>query len=831
MDIELQFSTQLFASIVGNRIRALDLCVDASAGGQVVDRIVPRSTTVQKETRLDNASVVRTEVASATATVWVFSPQNYTSFVTRHLQLVQELDVYLVDEADLAANGISPTAAAPTTLKAAFNVKLTANRQTQGGGPATLSYTLAWVHFGLIDPFLPPAQRAQLEALLAAVQLPSNDLDLSALAGVTGTALTAINAGITLSADKKAVCLRIDVDVVKTPPRVSAEFFSGGAPNLLGGQDWAVLVDKDLLIDVALDKVGNGLTGQAGTRKRWGPQAHWEPEGPRLVLQAGIEVLGACPFFIDDIDLDVDIEVASLFALKSPTQLALRFHVHGEAADTAEIIGCAVVPALFWPIAGPLILDKLKAESPVGAYFMGLLTGLPAIAMMFASAVGTMTAASVKASQFGANCEKQGDSDVECIYPFRPQLGDPAFPIRLQAQVIRGTPHGLVLAGPAQLKVVAEETITVTTTPLQWTVIGGCRTGFRFAVQAQAKVSSTGLRGGVCSARIVDDPLGEFTVLADRASNLVTIGIRGSASYAALADKYPCRVRIVTTGGVRTLTYPPPAPMTADEQRHLEAFKHNFERVCQAWRDSFVEIEWGGWKPVGPTDGPDWQQHWELAIHELLPGEWIDVTTDRGERVLSAKASANGVLHFAAVFDGPKGPASLRATRRQMDPAGRSPVVTLLQMVLVHRRTLPLDRAVQSVRFEGMRAAQRLVLSDGVTTHRFALGGREVGAALSLTAHDGPAAATGAAPAPAVPRVAGNSGPLFLAGRDHFCALYRHGPADEQELVQEYLQPARFRHCALGGSWVARWDGNGREVRIYQIVARRSDAEVPRRFT
>ena len=293
---------------------------------------------------------------------------------------------------------------------------------------------------------------------------------------------------------------------------------------------------------------------------------------------------GACPFFIDDIDLDVDLAVTMGFAIASPTRLAIRFHTAARASDIGEIIGCAVVPTLFWPIAGPLVLDEIESDSGVGDYIAGLLLGLPVICGLFASAVGTKAAKSISADTFGPHCEKRGDTDVECVYPLSINVGDPAFPIRLQAADVLGTAAGSVLRGPSQAKAIPDEVITVTTTPLQWTVSGGCRTGFGFVIQAQIGITSTGSRGGVCSARGTHDPLGEFTVSVDRADDMVTVRARGEAAYAALPTNTRCVVRVVTTGGVRMITYPPPAALTPERQRELEDRRHNFTRVCQMWK-------------------------------------------------------------------------------------------------------------------------------------------------------------------------------------------------------------------------------------------------------
>jgi|GEM_PF-1175122 len=856
MFIEFQFSTQLFASIVRNRIRLIDLCLDQEAGRKVIDRVVPKTsanaTVVQRETRMETNGGVRQEVPAATLPVWIFSPLNYSMFMARHLQVVQEFDIFMVDPHDLAANGVAPTGSDPISVRVAFNVELRAENQTQGGGPATLLYTFAWAHFGLFDPFVPPEDRAKLEALISGTTLAPTTLDLSPLGGVTGGAMTAINAGIALGEGGTTVVLRVDIEVHETPPSISPEFFSKGAPGVLAGQAWGVVLDKDLLIAAVRDRLKNGLAGQADAKPKWGPEVTWEPAGPQLVARAGVEILGACPFFIDDIDLDVDLEVTMGFAIASPTRLAIRFHVAAEASDIAEIIGCAVLPTLFWPIAGQLIINELDSDSPIGDFLMGLVFGLPVICGLLASAVGTTATKKLSADTFGPHCEKHGDADVECLYPLLINVGDPAFPIRLQAAQVVGTPAGLVLRGTSQAKEIPEEVITVTTTPLQWTISGGCRKGFGFVVQAQIRIASTGSRGGVCSARVLDDPLGEFTVSVDRAENMVTVRARGLASYAALPTKYPCLVRVVTTGGVRTITYPPPAALTPERERELEDRRHNFDQVCQLWKDSFHEIDWAGFGPPGPMEGPDWLQHWEVAIHNLKSGEWVDVHTNTNALVLSAKASARGVTHFAAVFDGPSGPSALRMTRRGDAPFTTVPILTPLQMVLAHCLTIPTVGDVVAMKFEGSNADRRLTIVDGQTSRVFAMGARALNGLLAVRAADavkqcyghdesrysataqetgdlyrGSAFEEGRVLATSEPRVGGVARPLFVR-REGKAALYDMARPAGPELVQLYAESPWFEHTALGGAWVARWNAVEGAVRLYRVVAHRQDAEVPR---
>ena len=66
------------------------------------------------------------------------------------VQVKQEVTVLLVRPSDLEKNGPAPSAPTQTlTISPVFNISLQAANQTQGGGPLTLSYALAYVDFGV----------------------------------------------------------------------------------------------------------------------------------------------------------------------------------------------------------------------------------------------------------------------------------------------------------------------------------------------------------------------------------------------------------------------------------------------------------------------------------------------------------------------------------------------------------------------------------------------------------------------------------------------------------------------------------------------------------
>jgi hypothetical protein len=680
---------------------------------------------------------------------------------------------------------------------------------------------------------------------------------LTPLKEVTGTAMQAINAGMALGADGACVAMRIDFEVYETPPAVTQEFFEQGPQDVLFGQEWAILLDKELLISTARQKVQEGLEGKSKVKLLWGPEVQWEPATPKLVVNSGVKILDACPFFVSNIDLKVELQAEMTFAVAAPNELHLKFHLDAWASDIGQIIGCAVVPSLFWPIAGPIVLNELKSNSVVGDYFAGLLLGLPMICSQIASAIALLGVKEVSAESFGPHCVKTTDSDVDCTYPLSFNAGA-VFPISMRDASVHGTVAGLVLCGPSQLRDLQEEIITVTTSPLEWTLTGGCRSGFGIVDQAQISVASTGRRGGLCSARSLDDPLNEFTVTVDRAENMVTVRAKASPAYAALDPKYQCKVRVVTTGGVRTITYPAPEPITAERKRELERFEHNFNQVCQAWKDTFVKIEWGGWGPPMPVDGPDWLQYWEVAIHDLRGDEQVDVVTEAGVAVLEARASVNGVAHLGAIFRGRTGPAAILIGRRGGGPYQKAPTITAVQMILEHRMSIPTEGLSVVMRFRGPDADRQLLIVDAVKERIFALGSRTAGpivrsvarsistesnrkeypeervketfSLVTLEALNQIEMREGPAITIADPRVGGVARPLFVRTKVRG-ALYDIVEGQEPRVAQIYAGNAWFEQIALGGSWVARLNNEGSAVDLYFAISRRLDVDISRSTT
>jgi hypothetical protein len=860
MFIEFQYSTQAFARIVRNLIKQLDLCqlCGNEDSGDVLDRIVVRSaansTVVQRETRLESHGGLREEVPAATLNAWVFSSKNNYNFTAPHLQVVQEFDIFTVSAAKLEANGAAPTPSDPVTVRVAFNIELRASNPTQGGGPVTLIYSFAWAHFGFLDPFIPKSDRDALEAKMAQANLATRTLDLGPLNDLAGGAMRAFNAGIGLCSGGTGVALRIDVEVYETMPAVSSEFFTSGPPNVLGGQDWAILIDKALLIRSTTDQVRNGLSTSSKIKRiMWGPNVTWDSAAPRLIIGAGVELHGGGQALTEEIDLDVDVQATLSFSIKSSTELSVTFHLHAEPSNTVEIAATVATAALFWPFIGSTFLDEVNSDSPVADFIAGMVLGPVSIWGQFISGVNTVAYQSFDPATLGPHCAKIGDSNVECTYPLAINLGSAVLPVYLRAAATAATAQGLILRGPIEMKDVPDEVITVSSYPFEWTLSGDCNSGYWLVDQALVQVTSSGWRGGLCSARVLNDPFSEFALAIDTGEDTVTVTARGLPVYAQLQQKYPCKVRVVTSGGVRTIVFPAPTAITPEQKKYLDGMRDSLVDVCRALQQSIHEIEWVTPRPPIPVDGPDWLHQWEVAVNGLDSGEWLDVETDVGTKVLSARASAKGVTHFAAVFGGRGGPKSLRLRRRHAaEPFRNVSTLHTLQTVFAHQLSIPTRGRVTAMHFEGPDTDRRLTIVDEAMTRIFAIGPRTPGplleaaslpakGAFSRAVHHGPRLGSvlsdqgkvalrdietrlGSAVGVGEPRVAGIIKPLFVKTETQ-AALYDVSQK-EPELMQVYSSQPWFENRALGGSWLAHWNEGTSSVELYRVVACRKDARL-----
>ncbi|MGI8570856.1 MAG: hypothetical protein ACR2KT_18355 [Methylocella sp.] len=367
---------------------------------------------MQREQAIDYSSGIPQAKNAATQSVWTFSPTSLLNFTVPYLQVKQEVKVLLVRASDLEANGPTPTAPYRTlTIFPVFNVALNAANPTQGGGPLTLSYVLAYVDFGLIGLGMTDAQRALIAQVIGGVKIDSSIVDISAMTKLLHRPVSAINAGIACDPAGTCVALRADFDVNASPIAVGRDFFEAGPADLLAGKEWAMLMDANVLSQEAEHLSKDALNAKAGLRILSDPAGRWDASETTVRIAADIRLLGVCPSFVDDIDMDGRLDLGGRFSVPTPDHLIIH-QLDDAPTNNDQVFGCALTGALLYPFAGAALFEGEK---------IGLLDYLGGIAFgpyfTFGQLIGVINAQKLEddiSKSLGDTCHKLNDSEYEC---------------------------------------------------------------------------------------------------------------------------------------------------------------------------------------------------------------------------------------------------------------------------------------------------------------------------------------------------------------------------------------------------------------------------------
>ncbi len=861
MYFELQLSEDVFTRIVRNRMRAAPLCVNESFRDEdgtllVVDRVeIGDLTSIQRERRLDVSSGVEQIVAHSSQVVWQFSPTNLNTITVPFLQVRQNVVFSLVKATDLDTNGASPTPAFRTVIvNVVVNVSLApTNPGQQGGGPIRLSYAVAYVEFGLFYTLFSDEQRATITQKLAEIQVQPITLDLGPVSAVLGRQVNAINAGIACDQDRTVVSLRADIDVQGSALAIARPFFEDGPTNWLAGQDWAMLLDVNLLTQDGARRAKQVLANSSKLKLESGPTVGWDAGAVALDISAALELVDACPFFIDNIDMDVDVAIRATFSAPTPTTLRTRFHITGEPSNAAEEFACSVTGALLWPFMGLVMLKDLDFDEGLAFYLAGLAAG----PLFFFGILGYIESKKpdIEAGSLGPTCRKVDDENVECDQPVDiSMMLIPPFNARLNLDIVYGVPEGLVLGGKIiNLGDAPVGDAEVAIRPFAWTLIGGCRPigspGFRIANRAEIEVTAVHRPGfpvqdaTFCTAYILEgtDPRDEFKLV--QSAEKITVIPQLSPAY--LAAPYPCRIRVVLSRGrgVRTITLAPPAPLTDAQREMLEERRHNFVTVCQKWGDTFRKREWIDFVVPGPVER-EFIQYWQIAAFNVNTADVIRVETRERATIMSARPSAAGVVHMSMMRAGDDAPTGLALELDgYRDPGDPARTMTVQQVRFERIAALPVHGRLRDMYFERGANRQQLHIADArgevtwdVTVPHAPLFTSSMGRSDTrdtdrIVVHTGKR--VGAEPtrnlrralqrfrdqgdciaAVGSPRVGGIAETLYVR-TETSAVLYDITAPGEPREIQTYQTPAWFEGVALGGKLMAKLDSQSSAVVLY----------------
>ena len=719
MYFELQLSAGKFGRILRNRLRAEKLCVfqeiQLTNTSLVVDHVsIGDETQVQREQTLDLEKTIaaggKTQIWKdhSSQVVWIFSYKNYTSWTVPFLQVRQQLLVHLVEASKLNANGSKATPPWITpSVYAVFNVSLNSRGATGAGGPLKLAYFLSHIDFGAFYSAVPETDRNRIADAIKKTKLEPTILDIGNLSGALNRPVAGINAGISCDVSKTCVALRVDIDLFDSDVAVDAAFFKAGPVNVLDGHDWAMLIDWEILQRDIRKIVKPGLTAGGKSKLYSEPSVTWNAGATAVDIGAELEFFDACPL-VGNMDVDVHIRVS--FSCPSPNTLRRHIEINGHASDKIEEFACALSGALLWPFVGPVMLQDEDLGDGIGAYAAALAVGPVVRFFGIIAAIETKTLSEDKSKDLGKSCHKQGDSNYECdnVLDLRVPLSPPGESL-LELNRVSGLPGGLVLAGFVRsLPERADHHVTVTNTQFLWTIGGNCRAGFRILNQAQIQVSSA---RDNCICR-------EETKVLDGAEHLYElliedelVNVRPMFKPTVATALQPCRVRLVTTGGVRIITLGHPGAITGPEEAKLTKIRDSMRRICIAKANAITKpLEWKITKP-GPVERPD-IAFWQIVLQNLRPDETVRLERPGGEVLATARASAAGVVHLALMFPHEAAPSQVVVAfsgEPEEDPDSR---VDVQQLLYEHRASLPAGGLVRALRFDGTSGVPSLVVES-----------------------------------------------------------------------------------------------------------------------
>lgn len=260
--------------------------------------------------------------------------------------------------------------------------------------------------------------------------------------------------------------------------------------------------------------------------------------------------------------------------------------------------------------------------------------------------------------------------------------------------------------------------MSVDIAPFKWQIVGGCRHGFSIANQASISVGVEE-PAALCSARVLDDKLNEFTLtLGD---NEVIISPKFKPEYVANPNPYPCRVRLVTTRGVRTITIPPPKAETSQEKHDLEVGRVRAIASCYQWEKPFVtpleKLKWQIYPPVGITQ---YLQFWQVVVSNLQTGDMIRVVDQEGETIMSAVPSLAGVAHLTLLFDGREAQAELLLELSGViDESQERRSLAAQQILFIHRSSVSASAGLRQLSFERDQGRRLLIHASAGQEHRW----------------------------------------------------------------------------------------------------------------
>ena len=714
MFFEFQMSVDILGRILRNEIHQTDLGIAQTFDllGQIamVDHIIVKTSTALE--RADESFTIH--VGNATQQV------NGQKAV-----IVQPLQLNLVMVSDLEMNGSAPTAPNMTPeIKILVDVKARANN-----GNAELQFLFDTIDFGIIDGFLSTQQKQDIiNTVQGKFPTITRTIDTSSLQDILpGTTIQISNAGATCTSDGLVLILRVESG--GGTAAFWTAFYNTYDRNLLGNRDWALLIDKDLLIPNIRKTLQDKLAGAADKFSlESNIDVSWSPQlGPIFDIAFSGEVIDACSCFFVDIDMDVDVTCTVL--LQVPGSDTLRMHIVTDYdANDLEVFCCALTSALFWPVVGIIYMAEDKAN--FGEYALGYLIG--PLGMFIATCVLAGNQSIADQLTKDGTCVKVDDKTVNCDQSFTLQMG--AFGGTYHLTTVSAESEGPVLSGTTDgLQDLLDPELAINgVDQFAWGLGGSCNQGFGAVLEGDIGYANAvpGSILRITDIAVLDDPYDVYANVTHDA-NFITIHPNLTPDY--LAVPYPCKLRLVTNGGIRIITLDAAQQITSDQAQEISMAAMKAKLNCYL---AISPLPWSigkyRWLPDPPPDY-DIAQIWQVVVSEMGPQDKIEILGERETALVSAGATSHGIAQASLwatggaalkemsvkVTVGAVAHASALASGEDAREVKRH--VALRQIQLVERSRIALKGGFETMALERRGGRPILTIASGGNTSHYDL--------------------------------------------------------------------------------------------------------------
>jgi hypothetical protein len=697
-NIEFQMTTAAFLAAQRNALRALGLCppsLPAVVGVQiVVDRIEIGDNALRHNIETDFSVFYEDAIEGRVPT-----KNPCTGYET---QLAQAFTVYLTTQADILAHPNQTPTLVPFQVTLVFQLDFYSTEDE-----CYFRATLDKIEMGPM-PFLPPIF-SPLNAVPQNIQDQITGFLRQQLAPFLGRALPAglaqlksgfkfVNAGVSVDTAMQRIAFRIGLAAEDENADVPwSNFFHGFFADRLGGADWGLYADADMLTYTIQTLVYEQLPKDDNLQAY--PGCTYSNAGGNAVLT--IDVLLIYHLYKNrDVNLDLSVEadpkVAIQLSVDRPDTLNIRFDFTHLLDSDDPLVNLALdlahtfripVEQMLYQLVGALALDKLKG-SPLEDCKQTTLGHIECTNHIRVPQVpGT-----VQSTLTNLLAQQDGLSLVGTMRI-----------VELSPAVIQTTVHEFTIGAPAVSCGVASMVLVA--------LFEQDPTGFP-VLHAYALVDNQGTAPlNLCGAPTVvtgaNGPFPPNDVRTDAAQApfriLVDIPPPDQSYY---DNPYPLDLLVVTSGGVRLLRFLPPPVVTKQDYDRMTAVLLEKVGNCEQLIDPWLFHHQGYnpmWSPRPPEDGLV-EHLWQVEVSGLAPGEGASLVDSQNQEIMRAVATGFPIRLSAMVKPGGETELSIvhisgMAAQAFMDPVAKPAArgIEVRQTLLLYRGSVPLSAQCQTL--------------------------------------------------------------------------------------------------------------------------------------